>query len=352
MLEESAIKLSEKESLIKSFLLFFLVIEAFLTFIFYQYEKIEEEHLRENLFLEMKNYSFFFDDSRFDIDIVPYKKNRSPYELYMDDSSLYILVPMPSSPRDMLKVYYPRTAFTKQVETLRKGILYQFLFLTLLAFIISLFFSFYALSPLRRSLSLLETFIKDIIHDLNTPISNILINLKMMDAKNEEVESITRSTKAISMLHNNLNAYLEKTKNESERFRLQEVVDEQVAFFASMYHYLQWTVEADERILLTDRHAFSRIIYNLLSNACKYNTSNGFIRIETIGDSLIITNSSHGIKEPSKVFERFYKESQRGLGIGLHIVRVLSEQLHIKTRLSVEGTTVTVTMQLSKVTLN
>ena len=199
-------------------------------FIFYQYEKIEEEHLSENLFLELKNYSFFFDDTRFDIDIVSSMKEKSPYELYMDKGSVYILVPMPSAPEDMLKVYYPKADFMEQIHTMRTHILYQFLFLTLLAFIISMVFSFYALSPLRRSLTLLETFIKDIIHDLNTPISNILINLKMMDAKNEEVESISRSTKAISMLHNNLNAYLEKTKNESEKFKLKEVIDEQVTF--------------------------------------------------------------------------------------------------------------------------
>ncbi len=332
------------------------MIEAFLIFIFYQYDKIEEEHLKENLFLELKNYSFFFDDTRFDIDIVPMIDKKSPYELYTDEGSLYILVPIPSSPKDMLKVYYPKANFVKQIHTMRTHILYQFLFLTLLAFIISLVFSFYALSPLRRSLTLLETFIKDIIHDLNTPISNILINLKMMDAKNEEVESISRSTKAISMLHNNLNAYLEKSKNESEKFKLKEVVYEQVTFFAPMYDYLQWETNVDERILITDRHTFSRILYNLLSNACKYNTANGSIRIETIGDTLHINNSSHGIKDPSRVFERFYKEGERGLGIGLHIVKALSEQLHIKTDLTVKktdinGTTVEVTLQLSEVTL-
>ena len=327
------------------------MIEAFLSFIFYQYKKIEEEHLRENLFLEMKNYSFFFDDTRFDIDIVPRLAKKAPYELYMDNNSLYILVPLPSSHPDMLKIYYPKSEFVKQLQRLKKEILYQFLFLSILAFMISVLFSFYALNPLRRSLSLLETFIKDIIHDLNTPISNILINLKMIDDNSEEVESITRSTKAISMLHNNLNAYLEIVKNEAERFNLQEVIEEQVAFFAPMYHYLQWDINVDKYILHTDRHAFSRMIYNLLSNACKYNTSDGFIRIETQKDSLIITNSSHGIKEPSKVFERFYKESERGLGIGLHIVKVLSEQLHIKTNLTLEGTTVTITLQLSKVTV-
>ena len=129
-----------------------------------------------------------------------------------------------------------------------------------------------------------------------------------------------------------------------------------------MYDYLQWQIDVDERILLTDRNAFSRILYNLLSNACKYNTSSGFIRIETRGDALHLVNSSHGIKDPSRVFERFYKESERGLGIGLHIVQALCEQLDIRTDLSVEKTaigktavektTVKVTLQLSKVTLN
>jgi hypothetical protein len=84
-----------------------------LIFIFYQYEKIEEEHLSENLFLELKNYSFFFDDTRFDIDIVSNMKEKSPYELYMDKGSVYILVPMPSAPEDMLKVYYPKVNFMK-----------------------------------------------------------------------------------------------------------------------------------------------------------------------------------------------------------------------------------------------
>ncbi len=51
---------------------------------------------------------------------------------------------------------------------------------------------------------MLEEFIKDIIHDLNTPITSIIINLKMME-KNDEVESITKSANAIAMLHQKSN---------------------------------------------------------------------------------------------------------------------------------------------------
>lgn len=346
------IKLFEKESLFKSFILFFIVNEAFLLSIFYHHEKIEKEHLRENLFLEMKNYSFFFEGDKFNIDIMKADKHKKPYELYQDKDSLYILVPMPSHQTDMLKIYYSKENYLKHLQKLHQNLLFQFLSLSIIALIISLLFSLYTLNPMRKSLTLLETFIKDIIHDLNTPITSILINLKMMDTTNEEVESITRSTKTISMLHHNLNAYLEQKTHESEKFKLTEVIQEQVAFFAPMYDYLQWHIEIDPLIIKTDKNAFSRILYNLLSNACKYNTPEGFISITTKEHTLTISNLSYGIKEPSKIFKRFYKESERGLGIGLHIVEVLCKQLGIQKSVTVQKNIVTITLSLEEVTLN
>jgi signal transduction histidine kinase len=196
----------------------------------------------------------------------------------------------------------------------------------------------------------MEIFIKDIIHDLNTPLTSILINLKMMDSSNEEVESIGRSAKTIAMLHQNLDAYLKERINESERFRLDDILDEQVAFFRPMYDYLTWEVDVAPLHIKSDKHAFARIVYNLLSNACKYNTSDGFINIYTKKEKLIISNSSYGINNPSQVFERFYKESERGLGIGLHIVDKLTRQLKIGKELQVEGTTVTFILDLTQVT--
>ena len=307
--------------------------------------------MRENLFLEMKNYSFFFDDERFDIDIVSDSTKQQIYELYIDKESLYILVPFPKGNHNLLKVFYPKDKYQVLFNTMRDTIILQFIFLSFIAVLISLLFAFYSLSPLRKSLKLLETFIKDIIHDLNTPITSILINLKMMDAKNEEVESITKSTKTISMLHNNLNTYLQEAQLASEKFYLREVIDEQVDFFAPMYDYLQWDIDIDDIVLTSDKNAFSRVIYNILSNACKYNTSGGSITLKMHKNILTISNTSYGIKNPSKVFERFYKESDRGLGIGLHIVEELCKQLHIQKKLIVENNIVTMYLYLDKVTI-
>jgi signal transduction histidine kinase len=189
---------------------------------------------------------------------------------------------------------------------------------------------------LRNALLLLEEFIKDIIHDLNTPITSILINLKMMQ-RSEEVESIAQSAKTISMLHKNLEVYLKGVELQSERCKIREIVDEQVSLFYPIYDYLEWHMDIGEQIVISNRNALSRIIYNLISNACKYNRPDGYIQIEMAKGVLTISNSSYGVKNPSKVFDRFYKEGSRGLGIGLHIVDKLCKELEIDKKFEVKG---------------
>ena len=339
------IKLYEKESLLKSFGLFFIVIELFLAFIFYNYYKIEEEHLSEQLFLEMKNYSFAFDDDRFDMAIVPKVEENQLYELYFDEQNLYILTPFLEQ-NSSLAILYPLRDYHQALNNIQKELSLQFFFLSLISGALSFLFSLYALSPIKESLRLLEEFIKDIIHDLNTPITSILINLKMME-KSEETQSIEQSTKAISMLHKNLDIYLKNSKLESEKFMLSEVIKEQVEFFKPLYDHLTWKIDIKDRIIYSNKNALSRILYNLLSNACKYNTRNGFITIETKEKQLTISNSSHGIKNPKRIFERFYKESERGLGIGLHIVDKLTKELAIEKQLYIKDTVVFVELTLN-----
>ena len=339
------IKLYEKESLLKSFGLFFIVMEIFLSFIFYNYYQLEEEHLSEHLFLEMKNYSFSFENEKFEMDIVPKDEEAQLYELYFDEENLYILTPFLEDEKSYLAISYPIEQYHGLLHVIKRNLLIQFLFFSFIAGAISLLFAIYTLSPIKKSLKLLEEFIKDIIHDLNTPITSILINLKMME-RNEETKSIEQSTKAISMLHKNLDIYLKSSKLKSEKFLLSEVLDEQIEFFMPLYNHLNWRVEIEDSVIYSNKNALSRVLYNLLSNSCKYNTSNGFIKISTEEDSLTISNSSHGIKNPERLFERFYKESERGLGIGLHIVEKLCSELKIQKSLVVEDKVVSFTLYL------
>ena len=313
-------------------------------FIFYYYYKIEEEHQSEALFLEMKNYSFYFDDERFDMDILS-QNNDTLYELMYDETSVYIVVPLDDSNADRLKVFYPIKEYVARLNEIQNRLYLQFFILTVIAFLIALLFSYYSLRPLRNALYLLEEFIKDIIHDLNTPISSIRLNLKMMQ-EDKRSQSIEKSVQSIAMLHKNLDSYLRERPLVKESLFLKDVVYDQVAFFKPLYDYLDWKIEVDESMVYSDRHALSRIVYNIISNACKYNTLEGSIVIEIKKNHITIKNNSYGVKDPSKVFKRFYKESERGLGIGLHIVEKFTTQLEIKKSFIVEDNCVIVTLQM------
>lgn len=371
--EELVIKFSEKESFVKSFFLFFMVIILFVIFIFYDKFRNETVHVRNSTFLEMKNYSLGFDDTRFNTVVTNKEKEQKFYTLYEDKNSLYILVPSPDTDKkemmtmmapagmimvpysrdnaEVLKVWYPKIDYLEKITQLQYRLLWQFILFALVGLIASLLAAWYTLRPLRSSLRLLEDFIKDIIHDLNTPLSSILLNLKMIETENEEIESIRTATKTIEMLHHNLDAYLREQKQTEEIFYLHEVVDRYVAFFTPLYDYIDWDVQVEKLTLSTDKQAFERIIYNLLSNACKYNTSKGNIKVFLDGTILHIRNSSHGVSNPARVFERFYKESERGLGIGLHIVEKLCQTLGIEKKFVLDGKDVIVELECRYITL-
>ena len=343
----------------------------FLAYVFYTNVQNGIAHIEENLLLEMKNYSLGFDDRRFKASTVNKKKEQKFYTLYRDNETLFMLapifdpdigqtaaimtptgvvmVPYAKNSAKALKIAYPKSAYMQDIKRVRHRFLKQFLLFSLGAVVAAFLAAWYTLRPLRSSLRLLEEFIKDIIHDINTPLTSILLNLKMMEKEDEEIRSIRTSVQTIEMLHQNLDAYIKEQQRPHEKFTLQEIIDKYVYFFRSLYDYLQWDVQVESALLLTDKQAFERIVYNLLSNACKYNTPHGKVTVRFSGTKLSISNDSHGVRNPDRVFERFYKESERGLGIGLHIVDKLCRSLHIDKKFIVENSTVTVVLDCSRI---
>jgi len=323
------------ESFLKSFLLFFLTIELFLSFIFYNYALIEKEHLRENLFFEMKNYSYLFEGDKFTLSIAE-DKGEKLYELLESPSSLYIAIDTKDDNADVIRISYPKKAYLKEVDTLYEEILLRFVLLSIVAVLIAFVFSFYALYPLQNAYTILKEFMKDMLHDLNTPLSTIKLNLSMIEKKDDEIEMIEQSVNTLEMLHKNLDNYLKETPPNISPHHIEPLLMQQIEFFQSLYDYLEWQIDIEDELLKTDYNLLSRVIYNLLHNATKYNTQNGFISITYSQKKLLISNASYGIKRVEKVFDRFYKEGDRGLGIGLHIVSKILKQLGNEYNMSVD----------------
>ena len=319
--------------------------------IFYNYYINEKEHLQNELFLKMKNYSFLLEGKEFNIDISE-KKDQKLYELLSDNDTLYIFTPLLDDTTTLMKITYPKNKFENKLEAIKYNLLLKFALLSLINTIIALLFSLYALSPLKRSFALMQEFMKDIIHDLNTPISSMLLNLKMIPQKSPEIETIEQSIEILASLHKNLDNYINTTTLHKQNFSLTNTIIAQRTFFQSIYDYIEWSEALDQVTIYSAQDSIERILYNLLNNACKYNTTQGSIDINLKGNTLSISNDSYGINNPTKVFERFYKESDRGLGIGLHIVSKLSKELNITTTLSTQGKRVIVTIDLKNIIKN
>jgi signal transduction histidine kinase len=200
--------------------------------------------------------------------------------------------------------------------------------------------------PLRKALHINEEFVKDILHDFNTPISSMLINSKLLRreiGKNKKIDRLENNIETILSLQDNLQVFLKGVPTQSESFGLNELVKNRVNYFQVLYPDITYGIFVEKTTLRTKKDALRRVLDNILSNAGKYNISNGDVFIVMKNGFLSIRDTGKGIKNPSKVFNRYYKEQDRGIGIGLHIVKKLCEEMDIKLKIESEedrGTTI------------
>ena len=241
-------------------------------------------------------------------------------------------------------IYKDRSGFDAKVDTLvLHVILIQLALLSIFA-LISFVLAKNALSPMREAIEMLDRFSKDLIHDLNTPVTAINLNIKLLEKdkalKNHRVIGrIKKSANEIAELHDNLLLLLQEGTFILEDVALCPLIEEVVADYRAQYSHLVWKIECHDLHVKSNTKALKQILSNLISNACKYNKEGGVVHIFTDTNTLSISDSGIGIKEPKKIFDRSYKEHKSGHGIGLDIVKRLCESLHItiEVRSSNEG---------------
>ncbi|MBU0632092.1 HAMP domain-containing histidine kinase [bacterium] len=335
----------ELESFVKSFLLFFVSITLLVGAIFFLQYKDNVKSMDDEIFNQMKLCSFNLKCDDLKLEFIPKNEKLQLYTLYKNDETLSSYFSITDSDNYLLKFTLERTHYLQQLEKLRNGFLVKSLLVILIVVLLSVLFSFYALHPLRKALVLTEEFIKDILHDFNTPLSALRLNTSMLKKEMQENSKIVRieqSVQTILNLQSNLRAYLTNSTLQKERFSLKDIIDERVLYLERLYPKISFQADIAEKELTCNKDAFVRILDNLLSNAAKYNKKNGSVLLTCKDDTLQIKDTGIGIKNPDKVFQRFYKEQDRGMGIGLHIVKKLCDELGIKITLISElsvGTT-------------
>ncbi|MFT7879523.1 MAG: HAMP domain-containing sensor histidine kinase [Sulfurimonas sp.] len=218
----------------------------------------------------------------------------------------------------------------------------------LLALLLFIFFGYFLaklfVKPMRDSMMLLDRFIKDTTHELNTPLSAILANIEMMDTdvmieKNrKKLNRINIAAKTVSILYKDL-TYLtleQERENEDEKIDVAELLYNRAEYFMVLAQSKELTCEMDidHAEIVMDRRKLTRVIDNLLSNAIKYNKRKGTVGIVLREDRLEIWDTGVGISEEERVlmFDRYrrFNESEGGFGIGLNIVKKILDEYGIE----------------------
>lgn len=227
-------------------------------------------------------------------------------------------------------------------ETIKKIGIYGSLAFFIL-FMFSLLLAKLFLKPMRDSIMLLDRFIKDTTHELNTPLSAILANIEMMDKdvmieKNrKKLDRITIAAKTVSTLYEDL-TYLtleHERENEDEELDLRKIIIERIDYFEALSRSRQITIKRylQEEQFLMDKKKFIRIVDNLISNAIKYNKRGGSIEIVLNRGKLVIEDSGIGIDEEKipYIFDRYlrFNSSEGGFGVGLSIVKKIADEYAI-----------------------
>ncbi len=197
------------------------------------------------------------------------------------------------------------------------------------------------LAPMRNMMGLLDRFIKDTTHELNTPVSAILTNIEMIDREKldeklaRKIERIDIASRTISNLYKDLTyaALGHRMESHSEKVNLTQLIRERIEFFRVISSAKKITchIDLEEQVYLhIDRIKMTRLIDNLLSNAIKYNKKGSFIRVTLRADYFEIEDGGIGIgkKELQAIFERYirFNSSEGGFGLGLSIVKSIADE--------------------------
>jgi len=212
--------------------------------------------------------------------------------------------------------------------------------------------------PMRHTIEVLDQFIKDTTHELNTPLSAILANIESMDQSDltptnaRRLRRINIAARTVSTLYEDLKfATLEQEKSTDDiLIDMHELVESRLEYFAILMESKRLTLENNlaPSTLKADRRLIERVVDNLLSNAIKYNRRGGVIQVTLTQGRLMVQDTGTGIASDvlRHIFDRYtrFNESEGGFGIGLSIVKRICDHYGIIIDVEStpgEGTTIT-----------
>ena len=296
----------EKQSLIKFTFIYFFSIALLILIVGFLYFWQQKHFIMKKTVMQMYQYStmlsqtnFQYKEDGFSYDLE--QKIKVEFDIPVKIDNFYIKAFPLQNYNKVATIKIDAKPIDKEIFELKVFTLIIQAVLLLIFVLISYLLAKISLKPMQDTISHLDRFLSDLIHDLNTPATAILLNINMIlktekdEKKQKQLKRIETRSSLIACLH--------------ENFLLECL-----------------TIELKN----TYKKSFLRIVDNILSNSSKYSSANSKIKIIYKNKKLTIQDNGKGIKYPKKIFERRYKETEQGYGIGMHIVHRLCDNLNIE----------------------
>jgi signal transduction histidine kinase len=226
--------------------------------------------------------------------------------------------------------------------------IYFFAVLVMIAIVIALFIFSYLLlknfsKPFAKLNTQLDNFIKDSMHEINTPLSIINLNADLFANKygdNKYLRRMKSASKTLATIYNDMD-YLVKqgrVNHKRQEIDLGEFIRNRVDYFQEIANLKEVKLEIDianECYYDFSKTKLQRIVDNTISNAIKYSHNSTKVEVKLYKEEhniiFLVSDYGVGIENVDKIFSRYYREDQAkgGFGIGLNIVKQIIDEENI-----------------------
>lgn len=210
--------------------------------------------------------------------------------------------------------------------------------LTLFLFSLRLFKNFSR--PFEEINQKLDNFIKDSMHEINTPLSIININADLFANKygeNKYLHRIKSASKTLATIYDDMDYLIKqgRVEHKVKEIDVSEFLLNRIDYFKSIANLKQLHIQrkiTPKLIYTFSKTKLQRIVDNTISNAIKYSHDDNVIDIclyEEQGEIVFsVEDYGIGIECVEEIFSRYYRENQTkgGFGIGLNIVKEIIDE--------------------------
>lgn len=200
---------------------------------------------------------------------------------------------------------------------------------------------------LRSDYLSLKEFTENASHEIQTPLSIVLLNLEevlQQEMTADTFKKVVSSINAIKRLSTLNQSLILLTKIENRQFKADKIliindivrrkIQEFETFFETKKLKIELHLEQDFKLKINEQLA-ELLIGNLLSNAVNHNIPGGSIRIFIQEKELKICNTGETNSLTDKtIFNRFAKGNSKSYGLGLAIVKNICETYNLEIHYS------------------